>query len=137
MAIILFFNISLSDVPYNMNKLCDILCISDKLMSRKRHPLKYLVQHVFFKKKNQNAPGESASFHGDAAPAKPKKTVSWSEEKEVATTWSVSEYDRTNDKHWQGLSHSDKTSIRNELNEYKRNEMQVHEKSKHLTRYHL
>jgi len=45
-------------------------------------------------------------------------------------------YDRKADKPWTKLTPEDKASIRKELNEYKATEMQVHEKSKHHTRFH-
>ena len=45
-----------------------------------------------------------------------------------------SEYDRRADKPWTRLTPKDKASIRKELNDYKSNEMDVHEESRHLTR---
>lgn len=45
------------------------------------------------------------------------------------------EYDRRADKPWTRLTPKDKASIRKELNDYKSNEMDVHEESRHLTRY--
>ncbi|XP_055725966.1 phosphatase and actin regulator 3-like isoform X2 [Salvelinus fontinalis] len=44
------------------------------------------------------------------------------------------DYDRRADKPWTRLSASDKAAIRKELNEFKSNEMEVHNSSKHLTR---
>ena len=44
------------------------------------------------------------------------------------------EYDRRADKPWTRLTPKDKASIRKELNDYKSNEMDVHEESRHLTR---
>ena len=44
------------------------------------------------------------------------------------------EYDRRADKPWTRLTPKDKASIRKELNDYKSNEMDVHEDSRHLTR---
>ncbi|KAM9165195.1 phosphatase and actin regulator 1 isoform 1-T1 [Pangshura tecta] len=46
------------------------------------------------------------------------------------------DYDRRADKPWTRLSASDKAAIRKELNEFKSTEMEVHELSKHLTRFH-
>ncbi|XP_052367259.1 phosphatase and actin regulator 3-like [Oncorhynchus keta] len=46
------------------------------------------------------------------------------------------DYDRRADKPWTRLSASDKAAIRKELNEFKNNEMEVHNSSKHLTRFH-
>ena len=44
------------------------------------------------------------------------------------------EYDRRADKPWTRLTPKDKASIRKELNDFKSNEMDVHEESRHLTR---
>ena len=44
------------------------------------------------------------------------------------------EYDRRADKPWTRLTPKDKASIRKELNDFKSNEMDVHENSRHLTR---
>ncbi|XP_032649182.1 phosphatase and actin regulator 1 isoform X4 [Chelonoidis abingdonii] len=46
------------------------------------------------------------------------------------------DYDRKADKPWTRLSAADKAAIRKELNEFKSTEMEVHELSKHLTRFH-
>uniref|UniRef100_A0A8D0L6I2 Phosphatase and actin regulator 4 n=1 Tax=Sphenodon punctatus TaxID=8508 RepID=A0A8D0L6I2_SPHPU len=46
------------------------------------------------------------------------------------------DYDRRADKPWTKLTPADKAAIRKELNEFKSSEMEVHEDSKHLTRYH-
>lgn len=45
-------------------------------------------------------------------------------------------YDRRADKPWTKLTPQDKASIRKELNEFKSNEMEVHEDSKRYTRFH-
>ena len=47
------------------------------------------------------------------------------------------EYDRRADKPWTRLTPKDKASIRKELNDFKSNEMDVHEDSRHLTRHVL
>lgn len=47
------------------------------------------------------------------------------------------EYDRRADKPWTRLTPRDKAAIRKELNDFKSMEMEVHEESKHLTRYVL
>ena len=47
------------------------------------------------------------------------------------------EYDRRADKPWTRLTPKDKASIRKELNDFKSNEMDVHEESRHLTRYFM
>ncbi|KAJ8012142.1 hypothetical protein DPEC_G00065600 [Dallia pectoralis] len=46
------------------------------------------------------------------------------------------EHDRRADKPWTRLTAADKASIRKELNDFKSNEMEVHESSRHLTRFH-
>ena len=45
------------------------------------------------------------------------------------------EYDRRADKPWTRLTPKDKAAIRKELNEFKSSEMEVHESSRHLTRF--
>ncbi|XP_046707671.1 phosphatase and actin regulator 1 isoform X2 [Silurus meridionalis] len=46
------------------------------------------------------------------------------------------DYDRRADKPWTRLTAADKAAIRKELNDYKSTEMEVHESSRHLTRFH-
>ncbi|XP_023689492.2 phosphatase and actin regulator 2 isoform X1 [Paramormyrops kingsleyae] len=46
------------------------------------------------------------------------------------------DYDRRADKPWTRLTPADKAAIRKELNEFKSKEMEVHEDSKHFTRFH-
>jgi len=46
------------------------------------------------------------------------------------------DYDRRADKPWTRLTSDEKAAIRRELNEFKKLEMEVHEDSKHLTRFH-
>ncbi|KAL0966177.1 hypothetical protein UPYG_G00291940 [Umbra pygmaea] len=46
------------------------------------------------------------------------------------------EHDRRADKPWTRLTAADKAPIRKELNDFKSNEMEVHESSRHLTRFH-
>lgn len=48
----------------------------------------------------------------------------------------VEDYDRRADKPWTRLTPKDKALIRNELNLYKSTEMEVHEESRHLIRFH-
>ncbi len=48
----------------------------------------------------------------------------------------VEDYDRRADKPWTRLTPRDKAMIRNELNLYKSTEMEVHEQSRHLIRFH-
>ncbi|KAI8478974.1 phosphatase and actin regulator 1-like isoform X1 [Branchiostoma floridae x Branchiostoma belcheri] len=46
------------------------------------------------------------------------------------------DYDRRADKPWTRLTPKDKADIRKELNDFKSSEMEVHEESRHLTRFH-
>ena len=46
------------------------------------------------------------------------------------------EYDRRADKPWTRLTPRDKAMIRKELNDFKSAEMDVHQDSRHLTRFH-
>uniref|UniRef100_A0A8C6S7V2 Phosphatase and actin regulator n=1 Tax=Neogobius melanostomus TaxID=47308 RepID=A0A8C6S7V2_9GOBI len=46
------------------------------------------------------------------------------------------DYDRRADKPWTRLTAADKAAIRKELNEFKSTEMEVHESSRHFTRFH-
>ncbi|KAG7462955.1 hypothetical protein MATL_G00190270 [Megalops atlanticus] len=46
------------------------------------------------------------------------------------------DYDRRADKPWTRLTPADKAAIRKELNDFKRNEMDVHEESRQFTRFH-
>ncbi|XP_068125360.1 phosphatase and actin regulator 4 isoform X2 [Hyperolius riggenbachi] len=46
------------------------------------------------------------------------------------------DYDRRADKPWTKLTPADKAAIRKELNDFKSTEMDVHEESKHYTRFH-
>ncbi|XP_043085687.1 phosphatase and actin regulator 1 isoform X2 [Puntigrus tetrazona] len=46
------------------------------------------------------------------------------------------DYDRRTDKPWTRLTAADKAAIRKELNDFKSTEMEVHESSRHLTRFH-
>lgn len=48
----------------------------------------------------------------------------------------VENYDRRADKPWTRLTPQDKAMIRKELNDFKAKEMEVHQDSRHLTRYH-
>ncbi|XP_063056815.1 phosphatase and actin regulator 1-like [Engraulis encrasicolus] len=48
----------------------------------------------------------------------------------------VQDYDRRADKPWTRLTAADKAAIRKELNDFKSTEMEVHESSRHLTRFH-
>ncbi|XP_067086726.1 phosphatase and actin regulator 1 [Osmerus mordax] len=62
-----------------------------------------------------------------------KILIRFSDYVEVADT---QDYDRRADKPWTRLTPADKAAIRKELNEFKSTEMEVHESSRHLTRFH-
>ena len=62
-----------------------------------------------------------------------RKVLQWHEYVEV---YEVQNYDRRSEKPWTKLTPSDKASIRKELNEFKANEMEVHEESRQFTRFH-
>ncbi|XP_061111506.1 phosphatase and actin regulator 1-like isoform X2 [Conger conger] len=62
-----------------------------------------------------------------------KILIRFSDYVEVAN---AQDYDRRADKPWTRLTAADKAAIRKELNEFKSTEMEVHESSRHLTRFH-
>ncbi|XP_028297115.1 phosphatase and actin regulator 1-like isoform X2 [Gouania willdenowi] len=62
-----------------------------------------------------------------------KILISFSDYVEVSD---AQDYDRRADKPWTRLTAADKAAIRKELNDFKSNEMEVHESSRHLTRFH-
>ena len=62
-----------------------------------------------------------------------RKKLTFSEFVDVA---SCDEYDRSVDKPWRRLTPREKASIMKELNDFKHKEMEVHEESRHLTKYH-
>ncbi|XP_041423681.1 phosphatase and actin regulator 1 isoform X2 [Xenopus laevis] len=62
-----------------------------------------------------------------------KILISFSDYVELAD---AQDYDRRADKPWTRLTAADKAAIRKELNEFKSTEMEVHELSRHLTRFH-
>ncbi|XP_051500340.1 phosphatase and actin regulator 1-like isoform X7 [Myxocyprinus asiaticus] len=64
---------------------------------------------------------------------KAKILIRFSDYVEVAE---AQDYDRRADKPWTRLTAADKAAIRKELNEFKSSEMEVHESSRHLTRFH-
>eukprot|EP00039_Didymoeca_costata_P023674 m.7877 g.7877 ORF g.7877 m.7877 type:complete len:366 (-) comp3797_c2_seq1:6303-7400(-) len=55
---------------------------------------------------------------------------------DVYDTYDDQEYDRTGEKPWTNLTLQDKIQIKQELNDFKANEMPVHEESKKYTRFH-
>lgn len=62
-----------------------------------------------------------------------KKILRFNQYVEVVSS---QQYDRRGDKPWMTLSPKDKAAIRKELNEFKELEMDIHENSRHLTRFH-
>uniref|UniRef100_T1I431 Uncharacterized protein n=1 Tax=Rhodnius prolixus TaxID=13249 RepID=T1I431_RHOPR len=64
---------------------------------------------------------------------KEKKIIRFNDYIEVTQ---AHDYDRRADKPWTRLTPKDKAAIRKELNEFKSSEMEVHQESRHLTRFH-
>ncbi|RUS80962.1 hypothetical protein EGW08_011282 [Elysia chlorotica] len=73
------------------------------------------------------------SFRPSIEELRERKIIDFSDYVEVTD---AHEYDRRADKPWTKLTPKDKAAIRKELNEFKSKEMDVHEHSRHLTRFH-
>ncbi|XP_077547473.1 phosphatase and actin regulator 1 isoform X8 [Haemaphysalis longicornis] len=73
------------------------------------------------------------SFRPTIEELKERKIIRFNDYVEVTQ---AQDYDRRADKPWTRLTPKDKAAIRKELNEFKSMEMQVHEDSRHLTRFH-
>ncbi|XP_014258856.1 phosphatase and actin regulator 2 isoform X2 [Cimex lectularius] len=73
------------------------------------------------------------SFRPTVEELKEKKIIRFNDYIEVTQ---AHDYDRRADKPWTRLTPKDKAAIRKELNEFKSSEMEVHQESRHLTRYH-
>ncbi|XP_040567387.1 uncharacterized protein [Lepeophtheirus salmonis] len=73
------------------------------------------------------------SFRPSVEELKSRKIIKFNDYIEVTP---CHEYDRRADKPWTRLTAKDKASIRKELNDFKSTEMDVHEESRHLTRFH-
>eukprot|EP00092_Neocalanus_flemingeri_P089717 GFUD01113554.1.p1 GENE.GFUD01113554.1~~GFUD01113554.1.p1 ORF type:complete len:501 (-),score=122.41 GFUD01113554.1:50-1552(-) len=73
------------------------------------------------------------SIRPSVAELRKRKILKFSEFIDVVN---CEEYDRSADKPWTRLTPRDKASIRKELNEFKSAEMEVHQESHHLTRFH-
>uniref|UniRef100_A0A1I8GC42 Phosphatase and actin regulator n=1 Tax=Macrostomum lignano TaxID=282301 RepID=A0A1I8GC42_9PLAT len=73
------------------------------------------------------------SFRPTVQELREKRIIRFNDYVEVTNT---EEYDRVIDKPWTRLSGTDKARIRKELNDFKANEMPVHEESKRFTRFH-
>ena len=91
------------------------------------------------------------SIRPSVAELKRRKILNFSEYIEVNQIWCLSllyfinifekvldceDYDRTADKPWTRLTPRDKAIIRRELNDFKSSEMEVHQESRHMTRFH-
>ncbi|XP_050402310.1 phosphatase and actin regulator 1 isoform X3 [Patella vulgata] len=73
------------------------------------------------------------SFRPSVEELKEKKIIKFNDYIEMTD---AHEYDRRADKPWTRLTPKDKAVIRKELNEFKSKEMDVHDDSRHLTRFH-
>merc|ERR1712098_385723 len=73
------------------------------------------------------------SIRPSVAELQRRKILKFSEYIEVVD---CEEYDRTADKPWTRLTPRDKAMIRKELNDFKSSEMEVHQESRHMTRFH-
>ncbi|XP_052775651.1 phosphatase and actin regulator 2-like isoform X2 [Mya arenaria] len=73
------------------------------------------------------------SFRPTIEELKEKKIIKFNDYLEVTD---ATEYDRRADKPWTRLTPRDKAAIRKELNDFKAGEMDVHDDSRHLTRFH-
>lgn len=73
------------------------------------------------------------SFRPSVEELRERKIIKFNDYVEVT---SAEQYDRRADKPWTKLTPKDKAVIRKELNEFKSKEMDVHEESRHLTRFH-
>ncbi|XP_043214021.1 phosphatase and actin regulator 1-like isoform X5 [Amphibalanus amphitrite] len=73
------------------------------------------------------------SFRPTVEELKQRKVIHFNEYVDVTQ---AHEYDRRADKPWTRLTPRDKAMIRKELNDFKSSEMDVHEESRHLTRFH-
>jgi len=73
------------------------------------------------------------SFRPSVDELKNKKIIKFNDYIEVTP---CHEYDRRADKPWTRLTPKDKANIRKELNDFKSAEMDVHDESRHLTRFH-
>lgn len=73
------------------------------------------------------------SFRPSVDELKNRKIIKFNDYIEVTP---CHEYDRRADKPWTRLTPKDKANIRKELNDYKSAEMDVHDESRHLTRFH-
>ncbi|GFO41519.1 phosphatase and actin regulator 1 [Plakobranchus ocellatus] len=92
---------------------------SDEAKAEKERKKRYLIRKL--------------SFRPSIEELRERKIIDFSDYVEVTD---AHEYDRRADKPWTKLTPKDKAAIRKELNEFKSKEMDVHEHSRHLTRFH-
>ncbi|GFR82203.1 phosphatase and actin regulator 1 [Elysia marginata] len=92
---------------------------TDEAKAEKERKKRYLVRKL--------------SFRPSIEELRERKIIDFSDYVEVTD---AHEYDRRADKPWTKLTPKDKAAIRKELNEFKSKEMDVHENSRHLTRFH-
>ncbi|KFM78216.1 Phosphatase and actin regulator 2, partial [Stegodyphus mimosarum] len=100
-----------------------------------RNILKYQSAEELRKEKEQkkNTLIRKLSFRPTIEELKERKIIRFNDYVEVTQ---AQDYDRRADKPWTRLTPRDKAAIRKELNEFKSMEMEVHEDSRHLTRFH-
>ena len=76
------------------------------------------------------------SLRSSVSELRERKILKFHEYAEVVETYDGVDYDRSCDKPWTQLTRDDKIFIKAELNDFKRDEMEVHPGSAHLTRFH-
>nr|XP_033795826.1 phosphatase and actin regulator 2 isoform X3 [Geotrypetes seraphini] len=120
--------------------------IGTKLVRRlsQRPTSEELEQRNILKQKNEEEEQEARreikrrlsrklSLRPSVAELQARRILRFNEYVEVTDT---PDYDRRADKPWARLTPADKAAIRKELNEFKSTEMEVHEESRHFTRFH-
>jgi len=85
------------------------------------------------KEETKNLLQRRLSYRPCVAELRKRRILQFSDYIEVGE---VLDYDRGADKPWTRLTQGEKASIRRELNEFKSREMEVHEDSRHRTRFH-
>ncbi|XP_054724119.1 phosphatase and actin regulator 4B-like isoform X3 [Uloborus diversus] len=100
-----------------------------------RNILKYQSDEELQKEKEQKKKTliRKLSFRPTIEELKERKIIRFNDYVEVTQ---AQDYDRRADKPWTRLTQRDKAAIRKELNEFKSMEMEVHEDSRHLTRFY-
>merc|ERR1719438_626324 len=98
-----------------------------------RNILKKLDNESMSKEEKKRYLLRKLSFRPTVDELKNRKIIKFNDYIEVTP---AHEYDRRADKPWTRLTPKDKANIRKELNDYKSQEMPVHDESRHLTRFH-